>query len=604
MYLDVNAVPSLPFFASNESWDAKQCDVQSIKPSPSGKTLAYCVDGSGYETYDVRLKDLESGKELDEAITDTAGNIAWAGDVSLFYTRHDKAHRPFQVWRHRIGTDQAQDVKVFEDTDELFWVGVGTSRDGSLVFIETESKETMEMHFIPTSSPTDQPKIVRPREFGVKYDVESHAPSKSLFLTYNVDGKRNRELYRASLEQPSNWQPVKSPAGQVLAHSMDRSLDYVHVFHDFLACSGRAGGFTKIWIVPLGEGGAASSAAKAMVFDEEACCSHIASNELFDTKGKLRVSYTSMVTPNSLFDYDVASGSFQLLKQQPVPNYDTSKYATKQMTVTARDGESVPVTLLWRPDAMGNGASAANPGPAPLHLYGYGSYGICIDPSFGETLPNLPLVDRGVVFAIAHVRGGGEMGHHKWYEVAGKYLTKRNTFFDFVDCAKALVAAGVATPGLVTCEGRSAGGLLVGNVVNDAPELFKAALAGVPFVDIMVSMCDPTIPLTCEEWEEWGNPNEAKYHEYMMSYSPIQQVRAGVKYPAMLLCSGLNDPRVAYWEPTKWAQVLRERVTNGEEVLLKMDMAAGHFSASDRYKKLRERAFEYAWLLDQVGKAE
>jgi oligopeptidase B len=235
---------------------------------------------------------------------------------------------------------------------------------------------------------------------------------------------------------------------------------------------------------------------------------------------------------------------------------------------------------------------------------GYGSYGICIDPGFGEALPNLPLVDRGVVYAIAHVRGGGEMGHHEWYEKQGKYLAKRNTFYDFVDCARALVAEGVAQPGRLTCEGRSAGGLLVGNVVNDAPELFRAALAGVPFVDLMVTMCDPTIPLTCEEWEEWGNPNEAKYHEYMMSYSPMQQVRPGVRYPAMLLCGGLNDPRVAYWEPTKWAQVLRERVANGEDVLLKIDMAAGHFSANDRYKKLRERAYEYAWLLEQLGKAE
>mmetsp|Transcript_52509 Transcript_52509/g.154989 ORF Transcript_52509/g.154989 Transcript_52509/m.154989 type:complete len:346 (+) Transcript_52509:1521-2558(+) len=343
-----------------------------------------------------------------------------------------------------------------------------------------------------------------------------------------------------------------------------------------------------------------------MAFDEEACESGVASNRLFDTGGKLRVEYTSMITPNSLLQYDVRANTFELLKQQPVPNYDASKYRTRQMTVTARDGEVVPVTLLWRPDAMGGAAaaSAAKPGPAPLHLYGYGSYGVCIDPGFRETLPNLPLVDRGVVYAIAHVRGGGEMGHHKWYEASGKYLQKRNTFFDFVDCAKALVAEGIAEAGLLTCEGRSAGGLLVGNVVNDAPELFRAALAGVPFVDLCVTMSDPSIPLTCEEWEEWGNPNEAKYHEYMMSYSPIQQVRRGVAYPAMLLTSGLNDPRVAYWEPTKWAQVLRAKVANGDDVLLKMDLAAGHFSASDRYRYLRELAFDYAWLLDQVGKAK
>jgi len=270
VYLDVNAVPTLPFFTANPNWDPKQCDVQSISPSPSGKLLAYCVDGSGYETYDVRLKDLESGQELDEAIRDTAGSIAWAGDATLFYTRHDKAHRPFQVWRHAIGTDPAGDSLVFEDLDELFWVGVSTSRDGSLAFIESESKETMEMHFIPTASPTDTPTVVRPRQFGVKYDAESHAPSRSLFLTSNVDGKRNRELLRASLDAPSQWEPIASPGGSgacVLSHCDERSVDYVQAFKDFLAVSGREGGFTKIWIVQLDGSGAATAEAAPIVFD-------------------------------------------------------------------------------------------------------------------------------------------------------------------------------------------------------------------------------------------------------------------------------------------------------------------------------------------------
>uniref|UniRef100_A0A7S0Q3P3 Prolyl endopeptidase n=1 Tax=Coccolithus braarudii TaxID=221442 RepID=A0A7S0Q3P3_9EUKA len=601
VYLDVNTVPSLPFFSSNSAWDAKQCDVQSIRPSPSGEVLAYCVDGSGYETYDVRLKELSSGRELDESITSMAGDIAWAGDCTLFYTRHNKAHRPHQVWRHALGTEQDADVLVFEDADELFWVGVSTTRDGSLVLIESESKETMEAHIVPTDSPTTAPKVVRPREFGVKYDLDSHAPSRTLFLTSNVDGKRNRELFTASLDTPSQWSPLLSSGSQVLAHSADRSLEYAYAFKDFLAVSGRAEGFQKLWIVKLGEDGRATSTAQPMVFDEEACSlSGIASaNQLFDPNAKLRLSYESMTTPVSLLEYDVAAATYSLLKQQPVPNYDKSKYTSKRYVVTARDGEKVPVTLLWRPDAL---SSPMGDGPNPLHLYGYGSYGICFDPSFSHTV--LPLVDRGCVYAIAHVRGGGEMGHHRWYELAGKYLHKRNTFTDFVDCAKALVADGVAEAGCLTCEGRSAGGLLMGAVVNDAPELFTAAVAGVPFVDLMVTMCDPTIPLTCEEWEEWGNPNEAKYHDYMMSYSPIQNVRAGVTYPSLLLVSGLNDPRVAYWEPTKWAQVLRAKIANGEDVLLKMDMAAGHFSASDRYKKLRERAFEWAWLLEQLGKAK
>ena len=374
VFLDVNAVPSLPFFTSNANWDAKQCDVQSIKPSPSGALLAYCVDGSGYETYNVRLKDLASGAELDETITDMAGSIAWASDTTLFYTRHDKAHRPFQVWRHEIGTGQQGDQMVFEDRDELYWVGVSTARDGSLVWIESESKETMEMHFVPTASPTDAPTVVRPREFGVKYSAESHAPSRSLFLTSNVDGKRNRELFRASLDAPSAWQPVLAPSGPVLTHSAAQSLDYVHVFDRFLAVDGRAGGFTKVWIVPLGTDGSATADAEPMRFAQEACECGLASNKLFASDGKLRVEYSDMTTPQSLFEYDVSASAFRLLKEKPVPNYDASKYATRQMRITARDGEAIPVTLFWRPDALKDGEGA----PAPLHLYGYGSYGALI----------------------------------------------------------------------------------------------------------------------------------------------------------------------------------------------------------------------------------
>ena len=476
-----------------------------------------------------------------------------------------------------------------------------------------------------------------------RYDVDSHAPSRSLFLTYNGDGKVNRELAVASLDEPSIWRPVQScsaPSGalqQVLRHSQSRSIDGISVFSSFLVVDGREDGFTQLWVVPLssgegpGEDGGspaaeASGDAERMVFDEESFTAHEATNKLFDPKGKLRVEYSSMTSPRALLEFNVAERTYTTLKVQPVPNYDASRYETKRIDVisrhlppptecmhpapsiyryetkridvTARDGQIVPVTLLWRPDA-----TAADEGGSACHLYGYGSYGICIDPTFSST--RLALVDRGVVFAIAHVRGGGEMGHNSWYEKQGKYLAKRNTFFDFVDCATHLLDDGIARLGALSCEGRSAGGLLVGNVVNDAPQLFAACVAGVPFVDLMTTMCDPSIPLTTEEWEEWGNPNEEKYHDYMMSYSPINNVRADAgRYPAMLIVSGLNDPRVAYWEPTKWAQVLRSKVANGDDVLLKMDLDAGHFSASDRYRYLRELAFDYAWLLEKLGKAD
>ena len=362
------------------------------------------------------------------------------------------------------------------------------------------------MRFIPTDQPTAPPVLVRERVFGVRYDVDSHAPSRSLYLTSNADGCYNRELRVASLERPSEWLPLLwESEAPVLPHSRSRSLDGVFAFDDFVAVTGREGGFTQIWVVRVDSAtGGAASVAQRLGFEEEAFTAEVwgVDNRLFACDGRLRIEYSSMTAPRSIREYDVASRTATTLRVQPVPNYDPSRYATRRVEVTARDGVQVPVTLLWRPDL----ASVSGDSPCPLHLYGYGSYGVCIDPSFAAS--RLALVDRGIVYAIAHVRGGGEMGHHGWYEAQGKYLAKRNTFHDFVDCAQALCERGIARRGALTCEGRSAGGLLVGNAVNLAPELFAAAVAGVPFVDLMVTMCDPSIPLTTEEWEEWGNPNE------------------------------------------------------------------------------------------------
>jgi len=600
--LDVNEVPSLPFFQARAGWDAAQCDVHAVEVSPNGKMLAYSVDGSGYETYAIRLRDLATGAEPAEQLEGTAGSVSWVSDSILFYVKLDEQHRPYQVWRHVVGTQQASDVLVFTDLDDMFNVGCWTSRDGSLLFIESESKETTEIAFIPTSTPDAPPTTVRSRQFGVRYDIDSHAPSRSLFLTTNADGHKNRQLRIASLDAPSEWRAVTSAVtsavpsagGEVLAPSPSRSIDGVAVFDSFVAVDGREEGFTQLWVVPIDSGtGQVSGEEHRLRFDETSFTASLDSNRLFTPDGTLRISYSSMTTPRTLFEYEVNGRSYETLKRTPVPEYDPALYATRRLEVSARDGELVPLTLLWRRDKVIEGTAS------PCHLYGYGSYGICIDPSFSAS--RLPLVDRGVVYAIAHVRGGGEKGHHNWYEAQGKYLTKKNTFTDFVDCAQHLIDQGIATPTTLSCEGRSAGGLLVGNVVNMAPELFVACIAGVPFVDLMTTMCDPSIPLTTEEYEEWGNPNEAKYHDYMLSYSPINNVRPQVTYPSMLIVSGLNDPRVAYWEPTKWAQVLRATIANPDDTLLKMDLAAGHFSAADRYRYLRELAFDYAWLLEKLN---
>ena len=578
--LDVNAVPSMPFFAENDKWDAAQCDVYAVEVSPAGKTLAYSVDGSGYETYVIRLKSLDTGVERDEQIEGTAGQVAWLSESVLAYVRLDAQHRPFQVWTHTVGTAQAEDVMIYEDLDNMFNVDCWTTRDGSLLMLESESKETTELHFVRTGSPGDRPTTVRARQPGVRYSADSHAPSGSLIITSNADGKVNRELLVASLDDPGDWRPLSVGGGdgavQVLPHSASRSLDSVDVFKGFAAVSGREDGFTQVWIVPLADGTAscvAAGEAHRMAFEAESFTASLSGNRLFDPAGgALRVEYSSMTAPRSLLEYDTAAQTYQTLKVTPVPGYDASQYQTRRVEVTARDGVTVPMTLLWRRDkACPFGAEAA---PSPCHLYGYGSYGICMDPSFSAN--RLALVDRGVVYAIAHIRGGGEMGFHSWYESSGKYLQKRNTFTDFVDCGSALVDMGVALEGRLSCEGRSAGGLLVGNVINMTPDLWCAAIAGVPFVDLMTTMCDPSIPLTTEEWEEWGNPNEERYYEYMRSYSPIDNVQEGVAYPSTLIVSGLNDPRVAYWEPAKWAQVLRSKVSNGDEMLLKVRAHGPH----------------------------
>ena len=678
--LDVNVVAkTLP--AAQEG----QCGVSEVVPSPSGSLLAYTLDGTGFETYAIHLRKLpavddagvdladlgdhagpngadDSRDEGFEVLLQTAGGITWLDDQTLLYTSHDAAHRPFRVWRHRVGTSQAVDALVYEERDALFSVRCWRARDGSMAFVASESKESTEVRYIDSSTPHAAPTLVRARTHGVRYEVDSHSTSRSLMIISNADGAFNRQLHIASLDEPSVWGGLRlvsehaagsssvAKSSNVLGHSLTRSLDGIFAFDEFVAVSGREDGLAQVWVVPLATdsrretaGGAPSAAqqlcaagpSSRLAFDSESSTAEVWScdNQLFAPNGRLRVEFESMTTPRSLLEFDLrpwiaavaprsggdnASGDVHApdssaalldaashattLHVQPVADYDPSLYRTCRLEGEAGDGERVPLTLLWRGEASDRVADNASPIAQPpldraVHLYAYGSYGVCINPNFSA--PRLSLVDRGVVFAIAHVRGGGEKGHHKWYEAAGKYTQKRNTFDDFLACANALIDRGIARRGALSIEGRSAGGLLVGATINMAPHLFCAALALVPFVDTMVTMCDPSIPLTIEEWEEWGNPNEARFHDYMMSYSPIHNVPLGATIPPLLIVSGLNDPHVAYWEPTKWAQVLRSRVANGEQVLLKMDLAAGHASASDRYRYLRETAFQYAWLLDQ-----
>ena len=581
--------------------ESSQTNVGDVEESPSHRLLAYTVDTSGYETYELRFVDLETGEELPDVIKDVDSGVEWSRDDShIYYRKMDAQHRPHQVWRHRLGAPASQDELLFQEDDELFWVSLEKTLDSEYILINSASTETSEVLQVKLSDARPTAAPVAPRRPGVLYGVDHRRGT--FYIVTNEGGHKNFRLLTAPADapQPENWTPMLDAGGAgVLDDGSDmspgaRTLSSVACFDGFLAASGRAGGYSRVWVLPIAGGkGSAANTAEEMVEvapPESAGSLSLGSNAEFSADA-LRLGYTSMVTPDAVLDYAVASGELSTVKETEVPGYEKGLYATEVLHAESFDGQRVPVTLLYRRDRRRAGE------PMPLHLYGYGSYGICCDPDFRAS--RLALLDRGVAFAVAHVRGGGEMGRC-WYEQMGKYLSKRNTFLDFVSCAEHLHAAGWGGPRRTSIEGRSAGGLLVGAVLNMRPDLFQAAVAGVPFVDCMVTMRDASIPLTVGEWEEWGNPNVAKYFHYMKSYSPMENVDRQ-HYPHVLATAGLHDPRVAYWEPAKWVQKLRENNLADTDVLLKMDMEAGHFSASDRYKYLRELSFDYAFVLDKLG---
>jgi len=418
----------------------------------------------------------------------------------------------------------------------------------------------------------------RKRQKGILYDVDHH--DKDFYIITNLDGATNFKLMSLGVDRAADgkWK-------EVFKYKPEMKIDNVHCFKDFIALEGRLNGFSQVWTFKPSD---PQKTLKMIEFEDESHAAELGPNEEFESQ-KIRLSYDSLTIPRRVYDFDPISSTLDLLKEQPVPSYDPSLYASERVEVKAKDGTMIPLSIVYRRDKI------KTAGPNPLHLYGYGSYEISIDPQFSSL--RLPLLDRGVVYAIAHVRGGGEMGR-TWYESA-KYAQKVRTFTDFIDCAQHLVRSGKTTADMLSIEGRSAGGLLVGAVVNMAPGLFKAALAGVPFVDVMNTMSDPSIPLTTGEWEEWGNPNMEPYYSDMLRWSPYDNV-AAQGYPAIFVASGLYDPRVAYWEPAKWVQKLREFKTDDNPVLLKMDLSAGHFSASDRYRLYWERSLEICFVLDKL----
>lgn len=560
-----------------EAADAEYFATGVREVSPDEKYLAYSVDKLGNERYALKFRDLETGKDLEEVVENTYYSAAWAGDSrSIFYTRVDAANRPFQIWRHTLG--DATDELVYEESDEAFHLSVATARSQDFVFIQAQSAVTTEYLWIPAKSPGVSPSVVIPRQNAVEYYVDHSGP---FFYVLSNEGAQNFRLLRC---KPSEC-GQKAQREVVQEHDAAVTLTNMSGFKDFLALEERRGGVTMLKILDH-----KGDKPKYVPFPEASYTANLRDNYDYASH-TVRFRYSSMVTPRSTFDFDVDAGTTTLIKQDEINAYDPAQYVTERLFAEAADGVKVPVSIVYRKGAL-------DAGPAPLYMTGYGAYGINYDPYFSSS--RVSLLDRGVVFAIAHVRGGADLGR-AWYE-NGKYLNKRNTFGDFIAAAEMLVASKKTTPEKLAVEGSSAGGMLIGAVINMRPDLFRAAVAGVPFVDVVTTMLDETIPLTVIEWEEWGNPNKPEYYAYMKSYSPYDNVVAQA-YPALLVTAGLNDPRVQYWEPAKWVAKLRTHNTGTHPLLLKTNMSAGHGGASGRYDYLKETAFEYAFVLRELGVA-
>jgi oligopeptidase B len=539
--------------------------------SPDGQRLAYSTDFAGDERFTLRIKDLATGELLADEVRDVFYGSAWSADgTTLFYLTVDDAWRPHKVWRHTVGG--SDDTLVYEETDERFWVGVELSRSARFVMIDAQSKITSEVRTIPADDPTAEPTLVAPRRQGIEYAVEHHG--HRLLILHN-DGAEDFALAYTSADAPGDWVPL-------IEHTPGVRLEAVDAFARHLVVSLRRDGLTGIRVVTDG-----STDSYDMDFPEPIYSVGLDSNPEYDT-GTIRLHYTSLVTPDSVYDYDLTTRAMTLRKQKPVlGDFDPADYRQHREWAVADDGTRVPISLVARKDVTAD---------APLILYGYGSYESSMDPWF--SVARLSLLDRGAVFAVAHVRGGGELGR-RWYD-DGKLLAKKNTFTDFVACARHLVKAGWTSADRLVARGGSAGGLLMGAVANLAPEAFAGIVAQVPFVDPLNSILDPTRPLTVIEWEEWGNPlDSAEVYAYMKSYSPYENV-AAVDYPAILAVTSLNDTRVLYHEPAKWIARLRAVAPRGV-YLLKTEMGAGHGGPSGRYDAWKEEAFVSAWILDRLG---
>jgi oligopeptidase B len=543
--------------------------------SPDHDYLAILEDTNGYEDFVLRVKDLRSGIWLADNADALGFGLAWASDGrTLFYQTTDSAKRADQVWRHRLGEPRESDVSVYLDPDPLFNVGVRRSRSGMYVILTSSSFTSTESWLLDARAPENAPRLVAARAPAVEYDVDHGGDW--LYLLTNRDGARDFKVMRAPVAQPSAW-------SEWLPARDGTFVEGVDVFRDFVVVSERERGLRRLRVTDL-----ESDSTHYIGFPEPAYGVSLDENPEFDTR-LIRFTYSSLITPDSVYDYDVTARTRELRKRDEVlGGYDPSLYRVERIMAPARDGASVPVSLVYR-------APLVRDGMRPAILYAYGAYGHIIEPTFSSA--RLSLLDRGFVYAIAHVRGGQDMGR-AWYD-DGKMFGKLNTFFDFIDCADYLVRERYTSRERLVAHGGSAGGLLMGAIANLGPDRFHAIVADVPFVDVINTMLDASIPLTAQEWEQWGNPAEAEGYAYMRKYSPYDNVTRR-DYPRMLVTSGVNDSRVAYWEPAKWVAKLRANKTDSHVLLMKMNMGAGHGGATGRYERLKEVAFRYAFMIDQT----
>lgn len=552
--------------------------VAGLEVSPNNKMLGYGEDTLSRRKYTLRFKNLETGEMLSDQIPNTTGGLTWANDnKTVFYTQKDDALRAYKIFKHKLGTPVSKDVEVYHEADETFSVFIYKTKSEKYLVMGSYHTLTAEYKILEADNPDGEFRIFEPRDtknnleysiahYGDKFYIRTNLDAKNFRLMETPEGKTGKE----------NWK-------EVIPHREDVLLEGMEVFKDHLVLSERVKGIRQLFVKPW------KAAGHYIDFPEEAHTAYVSTNPDFDTE-ILRIEYQSMSTPNSIYDYDMNTREMKLLKQEEVVgDFDPANYQTERVFAKARDGVEVPISIVYKKGVKKDGS-------APLMLYGYGSYGYSMEPGFSSM--RLSLLDRGFIYAIAHIRGGQEMGR-QWYE-DGKKLKKKNTFTDFIDCAEYLIANDYTSKGNVYASGGSAGGLLMGAVVNMRPDLWNGVVAGVPFVDVVTTMLDESIPLTTGEFDEWGNPKEKEYYEYMKSYSPYDNVEAK-DYPAMLVTTGLHDSQVQYFEPAKWVAKMREMKTDNNPLFLHCNMEAGHGGASGRFKRYKDRALEYAFILDRAG---